>query len=436
MVARCRFLAAAALDNARAHAENRCERLEEGFIRERDRAAVAELVLADRGAQLREEQAMVSEFQDTALDMQAQVDEFVEQYAESTKCVVDVKKHERDFVENAEASAWHEENAATELRRELQQARMQVSRGSGLAKQQQRQLESAPVEPLPECPGTLRTKAASDPFRVSSLAFGSSNDCWVQCGFLRVSRKSLLWLWLLQEIVAENTKEECETVFCATGIKVPMVQYLNESCMSLSGMSSGPHGQTSAPAHDFNSANMSNEVCYKSCSLHKSIYSALQRDHCVYFDSHSGSPADSGLCNVNCPGNVSQFCGVYSWYTFHLMYLRVAPVEAICSGMPEPVGNNMPVSMKVCLDYFNEIVPCISTWPSGQHLASYEPVCDLLLRKWVVRLRCFEIKCASVSRAAHAEVQSLCQEGTENGGCGIKCIEGYTVASNTSKCRL
>ena len=50
-VARCRFVAAAALDNAHAHAENRCERLEEGFVRERDRAAVAELVLADRGAQ-------------------------------------------------------------------------------------------------------------------------------------------------------------------------------------------------------------------------------------------------------------------------------------------------------------------------------------------------------------------------------------------------
>ena len=56
-------------------------------------------------------------------------------------------------------------------------------------------------------------------------------------------------------------------------------------------MSSGPHGQTSAPAHEFSSANMSNEVCYKSCSLHKSIYSALQRDHCVCFDSHSGNPA-------------------------------------------------------------------------------------------------------------------------------------------------
>ena len=146
-------------------------RLEEGFVRERDRAAVAGLVLADRGAQLREEQAMVSEFRDTALGKQAQVDEFVEQYAESTKRVIDwecsdVKKHERDLVENAEALAWHEESVATELRRELQQARMQVSRGSGLVEQQQRQLESAPMEPLPECLGTLTMKAASDPFRV------------------------------------------------------------------------------------------------------------------------------------------------------------------------------------------------------------------------------------------------------------------------------
>ena len=198
-VARCRFLAAAALDNARAHAENRCQRLEEGFVRERDRAAVAELVLADRGAQLREE-----------------------------------------------------------AHREL-------------------------------------------------ISFEVLNDCWTQCGFLRVSMQSFLWLWLLREVVAENAKEECETVFCATSIKVPMDPYLNESCMSLSGMSSGPHGQTFAPAHEFSSGNMSNEVCYKSCSLHKSMYSALQSDHCVYSESHLGSPADSALCNVICPGNYSQF---------------------------------------------------------------------------------------------------------------------------------
>ena len=78
---------------------------------------------------------------------------------------------------------------------------------------------------------------------------------------------------------------------------------------------------------------------------------------------------------------------------------------------------------------------CISTCPRGQHLASHEPVCDPLLRKCEVRQRCFEIKCASVSHVAHAEVQSLCQEGTENSGCDIKCIEGYTFASNTLKCK-
>ena len=56
------------------------------------------------------------------------------------------------------------------------------------------------------------------------------------------------------------------------------------------------------------------------------------------------------------------------------MYLWVAPVEAICSGMPEPFGDNMAKSTTVCLDYFKEIVPCIGTCPSGQHLACHEPV--------------------------------------------------------------
>ena len=154
------------------------------------------------------------------------------------------------------------------------------------------------------------------------------------------------------------------------------------------------------------------------------------------FDSHLGSPADSALCNVTCPRNSSQFCGGDSWYTFHLMYLWVAPVEAICSGTPEPGGNNVPTYTADCLDYFNEIVPCISMYPSGQHLASHETVCDLLLRMWVVRQRCFEIECASVSHVAHAEVQHLSQEGTENSWCDIKCIEGYTIALNTLKCKV
>ena len=71
-------------------------------------------------------------FKTRRLGMQAQVDEFVEQYAESTKRVIDrecsdVKKHEQELVENAEALAWHEESVVMELHRELQQARLQVS---------------------------------------------------------------------------------------------------------------------------------------------------------------------------------------------------------------------------------------------------------------------------------------------------------------------
>ena len=111
-VARCRFLAGAALDYARANTENRFERLEEGFVRERDRVAVAKLALADWGAQLREERAMLD-----------------------------------------------------------------------------------------------------------------SNDRWTQCKFLRASMKSFLWLWLLREIVAENTKE-VKLSSVRLSIKVPMVPYL------------------------------------------------------------------------------------------------------------------------------------------------------------------------------------------------------------------
>ena len=110
-------------------------------------------------------------------------------------------------------------------------------------------------------------------------------------------------------------------------------------------------------------------------------------------------------------------------------------MDTICFGTPESVGNNMPTYTTVCFDYFNEIVPCISMYPSGQHLASHEPVCDFLLGKCVVRQRCFEVKCASVSHVAHAKVQSLCQEGTENSECDIKCIEGCTIASNTLNCK-
>ena len=42
---------------------------------------------------------------------------------------------------------------------------------------------------------------------------------------------------------------------------------------------------------------------------------------------------------------------------------------------------------------------------------------------------------AGVSCVAHAEVQFLCQEWTVHGWCDIKHVEGYTIASNTSKCK-
>ena len=93
--------------------------------------------------------------------------------------------------------------------------------------------------------------------------------------------------------------------------------------------------------------------------------------------------------------------------------------------MSEPVGNNVPMYSTVCLDYFNEIVPCISTCISRPHFASYEPVWDPLWRKRVVRQRCFGIEHAGVSRVAHAEVQFLCQKWTV---CDIKHVEGYTIA--------
>ena len=67
----------------------------------------------------------------------------------------------------------------------------------------------------------------------------------------------------------------------------------------------------------------------------------------------------------------------------------------------------------VCFDYFNEIAPCVSTCYSGQRLASNEFVCDLLLSKWAVQQRCFEIMCASASHIAHAEAKSLCTSDRE-----------------------
>ena len=70
---------------------------------------------------------------------------------------------------------------------------------------------------------------------------------------------------------------------------------------------------------------------------------------------------------------------------------------------------------RLCLDYFNEIVPRVSTGTGRQHFASHEPVCDLLWKRSVVRQRCSDIEHVGVSHVAHAEVQSLCQEWTVHG---------------------
>ena len=100
-----------------------------------------------------------------------------------------------------------------------------------------------------------------------------------------------------------------------------------------------------------------------------------------------------------------------------------------------PVGNDMPTHSTVCLDYFNEIVSRVSTGTGRQHFVSHEPVCDLLRKRSVVRQRCSDIEHVGVSHVAHAEVQFLCQEWTVHGWCDIKHVEGYTTASNTSKCK-
>ena len=203
-----------------------------------------------------------------------------------------------------------------------------------------------------------------------------SNVCWTLCEFPRVTMKSFLSLWLLLAIVAKNLNKRNENVFCANDIKVPLVPYLNESCMSVSGISPGSQDQNFASANEFDSVVMGDEVCY-----------------------------------------------------------NVAPVETICSGISEPVGNDTPTHSTFCLDYFNESVPRVSTGTGRQHFASHEPVCDLLWKRSVVRQRCSDIEHVGVSHVAHAEVQSLCQEWTVHGWCDIKHVEGYTTASNTSKCK-
>ena len=87
-------------------------------------------------------------------------------------------------------------------------------------------------------------------------------------------------------------------------------------------------------------------------------------------------------------------------------------------------------AQKEVTEFMKEIELCENSTADDCWASTFKP-----RRGVVVQQRCFEIKCASVSHAAHAKVQSLCQEGTENGECDVKCIEGYTIASNTLKCK-
>ena len=98
--------------------------------------------------------------------------------------------------------------------------------------------------------------------------------------------------------------------------------------------------------------------------------------------------------------DVFRMCRVeISWYSLHgaghdfpevvPRCWKTASQSAICSGMSEPAANNTTKSTTVCLDCFNENVLCVSKCPVGQHLSSQDLVCDPLLRKRVVRQRCF-----------------------------------------------
>ena len=103
--------------------------------------------------------------------------------------------------------------------------------------------------------------------------------------------------------------------------------------------------------------------------------------------------------------------------------------------MSEPVGNNVPMYSTVCLDYFNEIVPRISTCISRPHFASYEPVWDPFWRKRVVRQRCLASSMLASLVSHMRKCNSCVKKWTVHGWCDIKHVEGYTIASNTSKCK-
>lgn len=248
--------------------------------------------------------------------------------------------------------------------------------------------------------------------------------------------KSISILLSFLFVFVESAESQNSSHPCSNGTKVPAAPYVAGTCMSLSSTSSGLPGEAPIEAQASSSVTMSYHECYNTCSENQTIYSALQGNRCLCFDTYVGSSVSQSQCNTPCPGNSSQVCGGSGVYSFHLNYLWVSPVEATeCAGLPDPSSSNMSTSSTVCFDYQNRINPCKSSCPDGMRLASHDPICDPILRKWVVRQRCYTVKCLSVPHIQHAEVQSLCNEGRENEGCDIKCDEGYELVDNTLKCQ-
>ena len=190
------------------------------------------------------------------------------------------------------------------------------------------------------------------------------------------------------QVISECAKPNDGSEPCLPGVKVPAAPHLAGTCMSLSSTSSGLPTEPATELHTSVSAIMTYDECYNVCNEYATIYSALQGD-------------------------------TLRWL----------------ARTPEPEVSNMSRSTTICFDYQNRLKPCKSSCPHGMHLARHDPVCDPILRKWVVRQRCYTVECLNAPHIRHAEVQSLCNEDQEHDGCDIHCSEGYEVATHTLKCQ-
>ena len=163
--------------------------------------------------------------------------------------------------------------------------------------------------------------------------------------------------------------------------------HLAATCMFLLSTSSGLLGEPATESHTSVSATMSYNEGYNVCSENATIYCALQGDRCICFDTYVRSSVDQRERAV-----------------------------------PRVLVSNMLRSTTICFDYQNKLKLSQSSCPDGMRLASHDPVCDPSLRKWVMRQRCYPIKCFNVLHIQHMEVQSLCNERQEHDGChSIHC---------------